>query len=212
MSSKIDLSVAEVWCSKLCHDLISPVGAVCNGVEYLQDPASGSADEAAELIALSAGMAADRLKFYRTAYGASGSQAAMSLDEAGQTADAYLKWTKVKLVLPEGRATAVLPVGLGKVFLNLIALLESGMIYGGEIAVELGPESDGELTGFSLVGTGRAVRFAHGEGEALAGEVEPADIEPRSVHAYMTGLFARRAGKQPQIETADESRLAIHVK
>ena len=210
MSNKIDLSVAETWCSKLCHDLISPVGAVCNGVEFLQDPSMCSVDEASELIAHSAGMAADRLSFYRAAYGASGSQIAMSLNDARQTADAYLKWTKVNLSVPEGGGGAVFPAGLGKVFLNLIVLLESALPYGGEIAVELTQAQGGEdVEGFTLRATGRRAEFTHGEAKALSGDVALEDISPKSVHAYMTGQFARRLDKLATVVPGGESTLQI---
>ncbi|MEM1398264.1 MAG: histidine phosphotransferase family protein [Pseudomonadota bacterium] len=214
MSSTIDLQIAEIWCSKLCHDLVSPVGAVCNGVEFLQDSGAAAAADASDLIAQSANMASDRLQFYRSAYGAAGSQMVMSVNEACQTAGAYLQWSKTTLQSPGTNGSKVLPEGLGKVFLNVVALLESGLVYGGDIEIDLEgdlAQPEGVLTGFSLTALGRRVSLSHGEPDALAGEVEPPDVTPRTVHAYMTGIFARHLGKQASLTGEDETRLSIRI-
>lgn len=67
----IDTGILELVCSKLCHDLISPIGAINNGVEFLEDMGSGS-DEVTSLIAYSAQQASAKLQAYRMAYGAGG--------------------------------------------------------------------------------------------------------------------------------------------
>ena len=214
MSSTIDLQIAEIWCSKLCHDLVSPVGAVCNGVEFLQDSGAAAAADASDLIAQSANMASDRLQFYRSAYGAAGSQTAMSINEACQTANAYLQWSKTTLQPPGSNGAKVLPEGLGKVFLNVVALLETALVYGGDIEITVEGDLDqpeGILTGFSLSAAGRKASLSHGEPVALAGDVQPDDVTPRTVHAYMTGVFARRLGKQTSFSAEDETRLSIRI-
>lgn len=213
MSSTIDLSLAETWCSKLCHDLVSPVGAICNGVEFLQD-SGGGANDAVELIAQSAGMASDRLKFFRTAYGAAGGQVAMSLDEVSQVAGSYLNWTKSDLTVPEGQGMAVFPEGLGKIFLNHLALLDHCLIYGGNIRLEpegLFFDQQQQVCGFALAAEGRKAELNDADKEAVLGETSPEDVTPRSIHAYMTGLLTRRLGKNVRVESPDETRLMIYV-
>ncbi len=213
MSSTIDLSLAEIWCSKLCHDLVSPVGAICNGVEFLQESGGGAGD-AVELIAQSAGMASDRLKFFRTAYGAAGGQVAMSLDEITQLASSYLNWTKSDLSMPEGQGMAVLPEGLGKIFLNHVALLESCLIYGGQIRLEpegLFFDQQQQVSGFALAAEGRKAELNDTDQAALVGETSPDDVTARSVHAYMTGLLTRRSGRNVRVEKQDETRLTVYV-
>lgn len=213
MSSTIDLSLAEIWCSKLCHDLVSPVGAICNGVEFLQE-SGGGASEAVELIAQSAGMASDRLKFFRTAYGAAGGQVAMSLDEISQLAASFLNWTKSDLSVPADQAMAVFPEGLGKVFLNHLALMESCLIYGGQIRLEpegLFFDQQQRISGFALAAEGRKAELNDADRQALLGETPPEDVTARSVHAYMTGLLTRRMGQNVRVENHDETRLTVYV-
>ncbi|MBM3540521.1 MAG: hypothetical protein FJX51_00610 [Alphaproteobacteria bacterium] len=70
MTLALDLRAVELLCSRLCHDLVSPVGAISNGVELLTE--MGPDEEALALVGQSAQAAATRLKFYRVAYGAAG--------------------------------------------------------------------------------------------------------------------------------------------
>lgn len=70
MTLALDLRAVELLCSRLCHDLVSPVGAISNGVELLTE--MGPDAEALTLVGQSAQAAANRLKFYRVAYGAAG--------------------------------------------------------------------------------------------------------------------------------------------
>ena len=69
----LQTKLAEMLCSKLCHDLISPIGAINNGLEFLQDADSGMADDAAILIGGSAKRAAQKLDYFRLAFGVGGS-------------------------------------------------------------------------------------------------------------------------------------------
>jgi histidine phosphotransferase ChpT len=76
------LDLAALLCSRVCHDLISPVGAVVNGVEVMEDDADEQTKAfAIELIKKSATTASARLQFCRIAFGAAGSAGA-SIDTA----------------------------------------------------------------------------------------------------------------------------------
>ena len=72
MSDKIDIEILEVLASKICHDLISPIGAVNNGVEILEEMGPDAGPDVTELIAYSAASASAKLKAYRLAYAAGG--------------------------------------------------------------------------------------------------------------------------------------------
>ena len=85
MESKIELRVLELLCSRLCHDLISPVMAVNNGMELMEDDSGDMSDDIRDLLAVSAAAAASRLQYYRIAYGLGGQNAApVGLPEAGR--------------------------------------------------------------------------------------------------------------------------------
>ena len=68
----VDMRVAELLASRLCHDLVGPIGAVNNGLEFLQDDDFGSADDALSLVSKSAAQTADLVQLYRLAYGLAG--------------------------------------------------------------------------------------------------------------------------------------------
>src|SRR5688572_27872046 len=67
------VGLASRLCSRLCHDLLSPVGALNNGIELLSDEQdSDMRERCLELLAESARASANKLKFFRLAFGAGG--------------------------------------------------------------------------------------------------------------------------------------------
>jgi histidine phosphotransferase ChpT len=140
MSTSVDIRVLELLSSRLCHDLISPIGAVNNGLELLEDEDSGMADDALELSIKSAKKAADLLQAFRVALGAAGNQASVRLADARQLAAGILDGGKVSLVWPAEQDAVPAPVGLAKLVLNLVMLAGECLPRGGSIAVAL----DGE--------------------------------------------------------------------
>ena len=76
MSGQIEFRVMELLCSRLCHDLISPVMAINNGMELMAEDSGAMADDIRDLLTMSAGAAAAKLQFYRIAYGMGGESAA----------------------------------------------------------------------------------------------------------------------------------------
>ena len=142
MKTDLDIRVVELLCSRLCHELVSPVGAINNGVELIEEMGADMADEAIGLIAHSADQASRRLRLLRLAYGAVSSDKS-GLAEVAQAADGYFAGSKIKLDWPPGRLeqASELQPGTGKVLLNLVILAEEALAYGGRIVVE--PDRDG---------------------------------------------------------------------
>src|SRR6202140_3547889 len=93
------LELAALLCSRLCHDLISPVGAIVNGLEVLEDDNDEETKTfALELIKKSARVASARLQFCRLAFGAAGSAGAtIDLGDAETVARGFLEDDKTKL-------------------------------------------------------------------------------------------------------------------
>ena len=95
-----DLDLAALLCSRVCHDVISPVGAIANGLELFDDPETDeeTRQTALDMVRSSARTASAKLKFCRIAFGASGSAGAhIDLGEAGETARAFVGDEKIKL-------------------------------------------------------------------------------------------------------------------
>jgi histidine phosphotransferase ChpT len=187
MKTDLDIRVVELLCSRLCHELVSPVGAINNGVELIEEMGAEMADEAIGLIAHSADQASRRLRLLRLAYGAAGSDKS-GLQEAAQAAEGYFADSKIKLEWPPGRLEqgGQLSAGTGKVLLNLVILAEEALAYGGRIVVA--PDSDGHP---AVTALGRNAGLKPETIQALSGDIAIESLTPRTVHAYVSGCFAR---------------------
>src|SRR5260370_32039668 len=132
------LDLAALLCSRVCHDLISPVGAIVNGLEVLEE----STDEetksfALDLIKKSAKTASARLQFCRTAFGAAGSATAqVDLGDAENVARGFIEDDKIKLSW--NLSSALLPKNRVKLLLNMILVAAQSIPRGGIVAVEGG--------------------------------------------------------------------------
>jgi histidine phosphotransferase ChpT len=200
MKADFDIRVAELLCSRLCHELVSPVGAINNGVELIEEMGAEMADDAIGLIAHSADQAARRLRLLRLAYGAAGSESGAGMADAQQAAATYFADSKVTLDWPAGR----LPPehtqrrGAAKLTLNLLVLAEEALAYGGKARVESG------ASGLSVTAEGRQAGLKPETRAALDGAVTPDALSPRTVHAYATGRFAEHYGFTISLAEAPE--------
>lgn len=189
---QIDMRVMELLASKLCHDLVSPVSAINNGVELIDDIGGSVIPEAMKLIGNSGATAARRLRLYRLAYGRAGSEASVSIKDARQIAEQYLADTKVSLVWPEGTPPENIAEKRGflKTLMNLVVLAEETLAYGGSITVRNTHGNDGCV--FEMAGRNASLSLSLQE--AVDGSVSMDDLTPRSIQAYLTGRFADHFG------------------
>lgn len=183
-----DRDLAALLVSRVCHDLISPIGAFSTGLEVLaeeEDPQMR--EEALRLLGKSARQARAKLMYARFAFGAAGSAGAeVPLSEARTLAADLLDGGKISLDwrLPD----ASWPKERVKIVLNLIGLAETCIPRGGVLSVE------GTETGLSLTASGPQPRIARDVGLALEGR-EPEDgIDGRLAQAWLAGLLVRGSG------------------
>lgn len=211
MDVKIDLRVAELLASRLCHDLVGPIGAVNNGMELIEDEEPGMIDEALKLTASSARQAANALQFFRLAYGMAGGRLGGDLGELRDLVAGYLgNGGKVTLDWSVQSGPDGAPEGLGKLILNLVALAVEALPKGGglSVAVRHGP---GGLEA-SVTAAGPGAKLREESVPALQPDAAVADLTPRSVQGYFTRLLARRAGGDLAIDTGQAGRLVFTVK
>jgi histidine phosphotransferase ChpT len=186
------LDLAALLCSRVCHDVISPVGAIVNGLEVLEDENEASMrDFALDLIRKSARQASARLQFARLAFGAAGSAgASIDLGDAEQVAKGMFTDDKVTLTWEGPRA--LLPKNKVKLLLNLVVLATNAIPRGGSIAVRVA--GDAERSDFTLRAKGPNARIpAHVEG-LLAGAPESGSVDAHAIQPFYTGLIAQAAG------------------
>lgn len=190
------LDLAALLCSRVCHDVISPVGAIINGLEVLEDDADASMrDFAFELIEKSAKQASARLQFARLAFGAAGSAgASIDLGDAEKVARGMFQddkisfaWSAPRLLFPKNRV---------KLLLNLIMTITHAIPRGGSIDVTV--TGDAESCAFLLQAKGQNARIPPHAEKLLAGEPENGAVDAHSIQPFYAGMVARASGMDVQ--------------
>ncbi len=191
--------LAALLCSRVCHDIISPVGAINNGLELLDE--GGADEDAMRLIRQSARNASARLQFARIAFGAAGS-AGMQIDtgDAEAVATAFFKNEKPELTWSGERA--LLPKNKVKLLLNLLLIASGAIPRGGRIAVMLDALQTSPR--FMLASSGPMVRVPPKFLALHGGQTPDEPIDAHSVQPYYTLLLAQEAGMEISIRAAAE--------
>jgi histidine phosphotransferase ChpT len=183
-----DMEFAALLVSRVCHDLVSPVGAVMNGLEILEDePDAAMRTDAMRLVISSAEQAAARLQFARIAFGAAGSAGAeLDLNEVGRMVQGLLKGGKIEL---EWQAAGLnWPKDWAKLLMNATLLAADSLPRGGKLRVET--HADAAAPGFRIRATGQGARILEELEKAVRGEPSGA-VDSRSVQPYLTHKLAR---------------------
>ncbi len=194
MTGQLTFEVMDLLCSRLCHDLISPVGAINNGVELIEDLGEDMVGEEMGLIAQSGRRAAGRLRCFRLCYSAAGAQSTVGLDEARDIAAGYLESGKATLawnVTTDWGGDGP-PEGTVKVLLNLLVVADEALSQGGVITVSVDDGDARQAIVVRVEGVNAGLR--EHQDAALDGTLATEDLTARTVQAYVTGLFARRYG------------------
>src|SRR5262245_59370296 len=186
------LDLAALLCSRVCHDIISPVGAIINGLEVLDEEKDEEMKAFAfDLIRKSAGQASAKLQFARLAFGAAGSAGAeIDLGDADKVATGYMKGEKADFSFTAPRA--LMPKNRVKLLLNLILLANAAVPRGGKIAVTV--EGDPNAPRFLIRCTGPSARVPAAFEKLVPGDVEPGAVDAHAVQGYYAGALARAVG------------------
>jgi histidine phosphotransferase ChpT len=182
------LELAALLCSRVCHDLISPVGAIVNGLEVLDDdPKPDDREFALDLIRKSAKTASARLQFCRLAFGAAGSAGAqIDLGDAqtmarGQFEDnkTQIVWNLPRILLAKNRV---------KLLLNMMVIAQQTIPRGGVLTVD--PIGEGEATSFRVNAAGLNARMPQNIADLLSSGHTGA-VDAHAVQPYYTRLLAQ---------------------
>ena len=202
-TSLSSLDLAALLCSRVCHDLISPAGAIVNGLEVLEE----SKDEetktfALDLIKKSARVASARLQFCRIAFGAAGSAGAqIDVGDAGSVAKGFIEDEKVKLAWNLPRV--MLPKNRVKLVLNMLLIANQAIPRGGALTVD--PIGAGDSMGFRITATGLNARLPQTAMELLAGVAAGGNVDAHAIQPYYAGLLARDCGLTVTIAAEGEA-------
>jgi histidine phosphotransferase ChpT len=183
------LDLAALLCSRVCHDLISPVGAVVNGLEVLEDDNDEQTKTfALALIKKSARQASARLQFCRLAFGAAGSvSAAVDLGDAENVARGFLEDDKIRLTWNLPRT--LLPKNRVKLLLNMLIVAAQTIPRGGTLSLD--PIGEGEGAGYRVTASGLNARIPQSIPGLVSGAVGPQSIDAHAIQPFYTGLLAR---------------------
>lgn len=188
MSRLIDLKIVELLSARLCHELVSPIGAIANGVELLGEDDPDFVRDATALIAQSARKAAQRLQFYRFAYGSLATGSSGVADPRELVAGLF-DGGKVSC---EWRDDALaLPAEWVKLACNMVVLAAEALPRGGTITVAGGSPMTPRVDVF---GSGEVINLNEEGRAALALKVTLADLTSRTVHGYFTARLAETLG------------------
>jgi len=191
------LDLAALLCSRVCHDVISPVGAIINGLEVMEEDKDAAMHEfAMDLIAKSAKQASARLQFARLAFGAAGSAgASIDLGDAASVARGFIQDDKTKLGWDAPRAFA--PKNKAKLLLNLLMVATGAVPRGGTIDVVM--TGEGDTMAFRIEARGAYSRVPAAAAELIAGRSENGQVDAHGIQAYYAGLIAKEAGMQVSV-------------
>jgi histidine phosphotransferase ChpT len=197
------LDLAALLCSRVCHDVISPVGAIVNGLEVLEEDKDESMREfALDLIRKSAHTASARLQFCRLAFGAAGSAgAAIDTGDAEKVARGLIADDRTKLIWEAPRA--YMPKNKVKLALNLCLIAAACIPRGGVMHVIIEGEADDIR--MSVAVKGPNLKLASHVADLLEGRSESGVVDAHGIQPYFTGLVARSSGMGVTVvATSDE--------
>jgi histidine phosphotransferase ChpT len=187
------VDLASLLCSRLCHDLMSPVGALNNGIELLadeQDP--DMREKCLELLADSALASANKLKFFRLAFGAGGGFGEEIDTHEAQAALEGVFGAERRIELGWMVAGNKLPKDAVKLLLNLALLAGDALVRGGRL--DVGAESADGMVELVIRAEGPRILLDPALRETLASGSSGGQVEPRAAGAWLAHSLAAQAG------------------
>lgn len=207
MPTHADLSeteLASLLCSRLCHDLLSPIGAMNNGLELLADETDPEMRaRCIELLTDSARASANKLKFFRLAFGAAGGFGdKVDVNEPRQLIEGLVA-DKPRVELQWHVPSDLLAKPAVKVLLNLALIGLDGLVRGGQLIIAA--EENGGTCEIAVNATGPKVVIDEAVAGALSGKTMGTVMSPRTAPAYMILQIARASGGDIQLAATPES-------
>jgi histidine phosphotransferase ChpT len=186
------LDLAALLCSRVCHDLISPVGAIVNGIEVMEEDKNEETKTfALDLIKKSAYQASAKLQFCRLAFGAAGSAGAeIDLGDAEKAARGLFEDAKTTLVWNLPRQ--LLAKNRVKLLLNMLLIAAGTISRGGTLSIDPVPGGEG-IAGFVVTASGLNAKLNPMVAELLAGN-SGHPVDAHAIQPLYAGILARDCG------------------
>lgn len=199
-----DLDFSAFLVSRVCHDLVGPLGAVVNGLEVLEDERDATMRaDALKIVTQSAEQALARLQFMRIAFGAAGSAGAeLDLTEVGRLVAGLLDGSKVNLHWEPPHTNW--PKDWAKLVMNAVVIAVDCLPRGGSLRIETAPDAPG----FKLIASGVGARIVEDTERALRGDETQSSYDARHIQPALTYRLAKGVNAGLTV-TALEGRVEI---
>lgn len=178
------IEFASFLCSRLCHDLLSPVGALNNGLELMADETDPEMRQRCmDLLADSARTSANKLKFFRLAFGSAGGFGDAVPTHEVRVAIEGMFAASGRLKLGWMVAEDMLGKLPAKVLLNLALIAGDALVRGGQL--DIGAETRPGVTEIVVRAEGAKLVLDPDLRAALGGTLPPANLGSRTAAAWM---------------------------
>jgi histidine phosphotransferase ChpT len=204
------IDLASLMCSRLCHDLLSPVGALNNGIELLADEQDPEMRERClELLSESARASANKLKFFRLAFGAGGGFGETIDTREAHSALAGLYGSEKRIELGWLVPDDSLSKGAVKLLLNLAMIAGDALVRGGRL--DIGAESAERSLELVIRAEGPRILLDPKLRETIATGASGGEVEPRAAGAWLAHSLAAQAGGTIRLSDPGDEVLLIGV-
>ncbi len=206
-----NLRLAEMLCTRLCHDLTGPIGAVNNGAEFLSEEGFNLQGQAVDLITTSAFSAVARLQFYRIAYGRVKDHGEASLADNQRLAADFFVGSKITLDWPDTQADASgvsISMRMMRLLFNLLIIASASLLKGGKITVRIiGNAGEKKV---EVKAEGEAVKWDKETEQVLTTSMDISEVSPKNVQFFLTRQLADELQAEVGIQ-ADTGAVSIHA-
>lgn len=204
------IDLASLLCSRLCHDLLSPVGALNNGIELMADEQDADMRERClELISDSAKSTANKLKFFRLAFGAGGGFGDEIDTGEARAAVEGLYGADKRIELGWMVTDDRMAKGAVKLLLNLAMIAGDALVRGGRL--DIGAEKRGGALEMVIRGEGPRILLDPKLRETIAQGSSGGEVEPRAAGAWLAHSLAKQAGGSIRLSDPSDEVLLIGV-
>jgi histidine phosphotransferase ChpT len=199
---------ASLLCSRLCHDLLSPVGALNNGIELLADEHDPEMRaRCLDLLAESARASANKLKFFRLAFGAAGGFADVVDTREARVAIEGLFGTDGRIQLGWMVDEPTMSKAALKVLLNIVLIAGDALVRGGSL--DVGAEKNEAGLDIVVRAEGSRIVLDPELKKVLTGEISEDEVAPRAAAAWLAHCLVAEGGGQIQVADGDANMLII---
>jgi histidine phosphotransferase ChpT len=204
--------ILELMASKLCHDIISPVGAVANGVEFLEEMGADAGEDVTNLISFSAGQASAKLQAFRMGYGAGGADSAIKPEDVHKVFESVIApdgkvrqhWDPYAPIGPESYQFER-PAGLSKAIMNVLLLGIECLPKGGDLTLESDEKS------ITVTAKGENASMSTEAQDALHQSTPYSGLTPKLTHPYLTGLFGQHYSMAITCKSSENHRVTVQI-